>query len=119
CEEAHRALIRPGQPVPEAATAVHGINDDALCNAPEFRKAWPEFWAQINNRIVIGHSIGFDLAVLQHECKRAGIDWVRPRCLDVGLLAHAVRPDLAGYSMEELAAWLGIAITDRHSARGD
>ena len=69
--------------------------------------------------MVIGHALGFDLAVLKRECERAGIDWVRPRTLDTRLLAEVAEPDLAGYSLDNLAAWLGVEITDRHSALGD
>ena len=35
------------------------------------------------------------------------------------MLAEAVRPDLPGYSIEQLAVWLGVTISDRHSALGD
>ena len=39
--------------------------------------------------------------------------------LDTRLLAEVAEPDLAGYSLDSLAAWLGVEITDRHSALGD
>lgn len=119
CDDAHEARIRPDQPVPASATAVHGIDDEALRDAPDFREVWARFAAQISDRVVIGHSIGFDLATLRHECLRAGADWVRPRCLDISLLARAARPDLAGYSIDELTAWLGVEPAARHSALGD
>ena len=68
---------------------------------------------------MVGHTVGFDLAVLKRECELAGLPWIRPRTLDTRLLAQIAAPELAGYSLEQLAAWLGIDAADRHSALGD
>ena len=68
---------------------------------------------------MIGHTVGFDLAMLKRECDLAGLPWTRPRTLDTRLLAQIAAPELAGYTLEKLAAWLGIEVADRHSALGD
>ncbi len=114
-----RRLVRPGAPIPAAATKIHRIDDAAVSGAPEFAKVWPEFLEFIDGAVVIGHVLGFDLAVFKRECERAGIPWNRPRTLDTRLLAEVAEPSLAGYSLDGLAAWLGVEITDRHSALGD
>lgn len=114
-----RRLIRPGEPIPSVSTRIHGIDDAAVAEAPDFAGVWPEFCAFTAGAVVIGHAIGFDLAVLRRECERAGLDWKKPRTLDTRLLAEIAEPNLAGYTLENLAAWLGVDITDRHSARGD
>jgi CBS domain-containing protein len=118
-DAAFRALVRPDEPIPEAATRVHGIDEAALAEARSFAEIWPSCAAAIGDRIVIGHTLGFDLAVLKRECGRAGIAWKRPRALDTRLLAEVARPDLAGYSLDQLAAWLGVTMNGRHSALGD
>ena len=116
---AFRRLVRPGEPIPKLAIGVHGIDDAAVADAPAFADIWPELSTFIGDAVVIGHAIGFDLAVLKRECERAGIVWTRPHTLDTRLLAEVAEPDLAGYSLDSLAAWLGVEITDRHSALGD
>jgi CBS domain-containing protein len=116
---ASRRLIRPDVTIPAQATRIHGIDAAAVANAARFAHAWPELSAQIGERVVIGHAVGFDLTVLKRECERAGLPWTRPRALDTRLLAEVAAPDLAGYSLENVAAWLDIEITDRHSALGD
>ena len=70
-------------------------------------------------RFLIGHTIGFDLALLTRECERIGKVWQAPPTLDTRLLAQVVKPKLADYSLENLSAWLGVEITNRHSALGD
>ena len=72
----------------------------------------------VESRVVIGHSIGFDLSMLEHETARAGLEWHKPRSLCVRLLAP-VEPDQPDQSLDAIAARLGIAIPDRHSALGD
>ena len=114
-----RRLIRPGVPIPAAATRVHGIDDAALADAPPFAEVWPDFVGYLGDALVIGHSVGFDLAVLKRECEQAGIAWVRPRTLDTRLLAQVAAPELAGYSLDQLAHWLGVEAAGRHSALAD
>ena len=118
-DDTFRRLIRPDVPIPAAATAVHHIDDTTVADAPAFAKVWPDLLAYIDGAVVIGHTIGFDLAVLKRECERAGMVWVRPRTLDTRLLAEVAEPELAGYALDQLAAWLGVEISDRHSALGD
>src|SRR5262245_42972631 len=70
-----RRLIDPGEPIPPSATRVHGIDDAKVAGAPRFAAAWPEIADALGGSILIGHSVGFDLAVLTHECARAGLNW--------------------------------------------
>jgi CBS domain-containing protein len=113
------ALVRPDIPIPAAATAIHGIDDSKVATCPPFVDVWKEFSAIVDESIVIGHSIGFDLAVLREECRRIGIDWKTPAGLDTRLLAQIVHGRLADYSIEHLAGWLGVEIVHRHTALGD
>ena len=112
-------LVQPGEPIPTAATAIHGIDAARLIDAPAFAALWPELAAQIGDRVVIGHTVGFDIAVLKRECQLAGTSWQHPRLLDTRLLAHVAKPDLAGYSLDQVASWLGVEASGRHSAQGD
>jgi DNA polymerase-3 subunit epsilon/CBS domain-containing protein len=118
-DESLRRLVRPDRPIPAASSAIHGIDDRAVADAPAFAELWPELSALIEGAVVIGHTLGFDLAVLKGECERAGLPWQRPRMLDTRLLAEVAAPDLAGFSLDQLAAWLGVEVTQRHSAPAD
>ncbi|HEY6704674.1 MAG TPA: DUF294 nucleotidyltransferase-like domain-containing protein [Xanthobacteraceae bacterium] len=114
-----RRRVRPPVPIPAAATRIHGIDDAAVSGAPPFAEVWPEFSVFIDGSVVIGHALGFDLAVLERECERAGLVWKLPRSLDTRLLAELAAADLPDYSLDGVAAWLRIDVTDRHSALGD
>jgi DNA polymerase-3 subunit epsilon/CBS domain-containing protein len=118
-EAAWSTLIACGEPVPPASQAVHGISDADLSGQPDFPAVAPKMAALLRDKVMIGHTIGFDLALLEHEHRRAGLTFQRPVALDVRHLAQIVAPNLPGYSLEALAAWLGVTPRDRHRAMGD
>ncbi|MDP2409374.1 MAG: DUF294 nucleotidyltransferase-like domain-containing protein [Pseudolabrys sp.] len=114
-----RRLVNPGVPIPPATTAIHHIDDAAVAAAPGFAAAWADIAAATAGSVLIGHTLGFDLAVLKRECERAGLAWAPPRTLDTRLLAQVAEPRLGGYTLEHLATWLGVTVDGRHSAVGD
>jgi CBS domain-containing protein len=118
--DSFRQLLRPAdEAIPAETTRIHGIDDAMVAGSPLFADVWPGFTAFLGQAVVIGHAVGFDLAVLKRECDLAGLPWRRPRTLDTRQLAQIAAPDLAGYSLDELAAWTGVDVADRHSALGD
>jgi DNA polymerase-3 subunit epsilon/CBS domain-containing protein len=112
-------LLACAEPIPAAATAVHGIAAADLAGAPGFAAAHGGIAAALAGGVVVGHTIGFDIAMLRRECERAGLPALAPPALDVRILAQIVAPQLSSYSLEGLAAWLGVAVGARHRARGD
>ncbi len=112
-------LVDPGITIPAASTAIHGISDADVKGAGRFADHAAPLDAAKTGRVVVGHNIGFDLAILANEYDRAGLAWALPPALDTGLLALALNPHLADASLETIAAWLGVDVVDRHSALGD
>jgi DNA polymerase-3 subunit epsilon/CBS domain-containing protein len=112
-------LVHPGQPIPAGAAAVHGIDDAAVADAAPFREVWPEAEALIGPRIVLGHSLGFDMAILRRECLAAGLPWREPPWLDTRLLALLVDARLPDFSLSALAHWLGLPPHGAHRALAD
>ncbi|MCB1547060.1 MAG: CBS domain-containing protein [Hyphomicrobiaceae bacterium] len=112
-------IINPGVPIPPASTAVHGLSDADVAKSPAFRDVAGEIMAYVGPRIIIGHSIGYDLAILRREHELAGLPWRQPPSLCIRVLARLVAPTLADHSLDRLAEWLGIRIEGRHTAMGD
>ena len=113
------SLVNPGVAIRAEATRVHGIGDAAVAAAPSFASIATSLRPLLLGRVVIGHHIAFDLAVLRHEAARAGIAWADPPALDVALLLAALEPSLSDLSLETVARRLGVPVTGRHSALGD
>jgi DNA polymerase-3 subunit epsilon/CBS domain-containing protein len=111
--------VNPGEPIPPEATAIHNIRDADVTNAPAVADGLKQLLALIADRLVIGHSIGFDLAIIRAECQRAGIAYRKPRTLDTRLLGQVANRALPDFSMDMIGEWLGVPIENRHSALGD
>jgi CBS domain-containing protein len=117
--EPFQALINPGVPIPPETTRVHGIWDRDVAEAPMFQAIEPELSSFLNGAILIGHTISFDIAMLQREHQLAGRAFARRRSLDVRMLARIASPSLAKYDLDGLCAWLGVTVEGRHTALGD
>jgi CBS domain-containing protein len=118
-EQRFETLVNPGGAIPKASAAVHGITDAMVATAPTFAEVAETFEAFVARAIVIGHTIGYDLAVLEREYGLAKRPWPGLRALDVRMLARIAAPTLADHSLDRLCEWLNIEIKGRHTALGD
>ncbi len=116
---AFQVLVNPGIAIPVSSTAIHSITDADVADADGIAQVLPVFSQWTGNAIMIGYSIGFDLAVLKAEHLRHGLRWSAPRSLDVRHLVELVAEDLPEQSLDTAAAWLGVPIANRHRALGD
>lgn len=112
-------LIQPGIPIPPASTAIHGIDDAAVQTAPSFATVKPQLDAFFGDAVIVGQSIGFDLAVLLRETRRIGARWRPPHFLDTKLLYAALDAAPQERSLDDLLTALGVTIGHRHTALDD
>lgn len=112
-------LVNPGRRIPARSTAVHGITDAMVAGKPDVAAVLPEVLSFMEGAVVVGHAIGFDLALLERAVQGAGLGWKPPFRLDILLLAAALSPEERGFEIDDQAARLGINITGRHTALGD
>lgn len=112
-------LVDPGVAIPARSAAVHGVTTEMIRTARDIRHTWQALRKSVEGRVVIGHTIAYDLTVIENEAKRHGLEWERPRSLCIRTLAPIVLPELHNHSLDALAAWFDIPITNRHSALAD
>lgn len=112
-------LINPGVSIPLASTEIHHIKDSDVAGEPVFSDIANALCKVIKNKVIIGQHIAFDLAILKREFARNNLVWHEPVSLDVSLLVGALQPALFDVSMESICTFLGVNITDRHTAVGD
>ncbi|MDP5044073.1 MAG: exonuclease domain-containing protein [Leeuwenhoekiella sp.] len=110
----------------EEAVAIHGIlrqhRNQIKISEEETVKLFLEF---IGNAVLVGHHVGFDIAIINYALKRLGAPKLKNRFTDTGILfkrsVHLVNitnPDKI-YSLDELCEELNISKNDRHKAMGD
>jgi DNA polymerase III subunit epsilon len=112
-------LVNPGRRIPPVSTAVHGITDAMVTDAPAFAAIAAELAGFCGPRVWIGHNIGFDLAILRRETACAGLPWSEPPALDTLRLYAALHPRAPDVELEAVAADLGVDSSGRHTALGD
>jgi DNA polymerase III epsilon subunit family exonuclease len=112
-------LVNPAQPISETASRITGISSDQLGDAPGLEDVFPELLALLENRVLIGHHIAFDRAILRNEAKRLGVPWTEPPSLDVGHLMGALDSSLPDLGFDAVALAMDVEVKDRHSAFGD
>jgi DNA polymerase-3 subunit epsilon len=90
-KDVHTHLINPTIPIPPETTAIHGISDDDVKDAPTFAEMAANFVQFIGNADLAGYNaIKFDFPLLVEEFLRVGIDFdLRARRLvDVQNIFH-------------------------------
>jgi len=90
-EEFRRHLVNPSIPIPAEVTAIHGITDEDVKDAPSFKDLSNNLLSFISNCDLAGYNcIKFDVPVLVEEFLRAGIDFDLKgrRVIDVQNIFH-------------------------------
>ena len=86
-----RKLIHPEMPIPAVTTAVHGITDEMVKDAPTFKAAGSEIAAFIGDSDLAGYNSNkFDIPVLAEEFLRVDIDFdlSSKDCVDIQNIFH-------------------------------
>lgn len=114
-------LISPGFSIPPEATAVHGITNQMVADAPTFKEvglAFSEFCSE--SAVLIAHNNdGFDRLFLESEFTRAGIFLPKWDYLDSLKWARKYRPDLPRHGLQHLREVYGVASNNAHRALDD
>lgn len=69
----YASLVNPGRSIPAEATAIHGITDEHVADAPTWEEIAPELRRRVQGRLVVAHYAAFDAKFLPSDW---GIEWV-------------------------------------------
>lgn len=109
------SLVRPGVPVPPRVQRLTGIDDAAVAGAPSWAEVAGEVASFIGSAPLVGHYVTFDAGFLSRYLGES----FAGRLLDTCELARLLLPGPQGYSLERVAAALGISYPVRHRALPD
>jgi DNA polymerase-3 subunit epsilon len=90
-----RRLINPERPIPPAASAIHGIRDEDVRDAPSFRLVARSMLDWMHGADLAGFNVErFDVPLLDAEFRRAGLDLDVPgrRVVDAMVIFHRREP---------------------------
>jgi DNA polymerase-3 subunit epsilon len=114
-----RKLLNPQVPIPASSTAVHGITDEMVKNAPTFKQVANEIRQFIDNCDLGGYNSNrFDIPMLIEEFMRSGLDFSTDgrKMLDVQKIFHMMeqRTLSAAYKF-----YCDKCLDEAHSAEAD
>lgn len=71
--ESFESLIDPQVPIPPSSTDIHHITDDMVVGKPVLEAVIPDLLRIIARHPIVGHGVGFDIALLINAAARSGI----------------------------------------------
>ncbi|MCM4159821.1 DNA polymerase III subunit epsilon [Antarcticibacterium flavum] len=114
----YTSLINPEKPIPSYITALTGIDNALVANAPRFHEVAKDIELMTRDAIFVAHNVNFDYNVLRNEFRELGFEFTRRKLCTVRLSRKLI-PGLFSYSLGRLCDSINIPITSRHRAEGD
>ncbi len=112
------SLVNPETLIPLHITALTGIDNQMVSDAPTFSEIANQVLQITANTIFVAHNVNFDFNVIRGEFSRLGIIFQRKKLCTVRL-SRKLLPGHRSYSLGKLCNDLNINIEGRHRARGD
>jgi len=113
-------LVNPERNIPYGATAVNGITDDMVADAPLIREALADFIEFIGDDVLVGHNIqSFDLKFLNAAAEALFSTTVENDYVDTLYMARKCLPQLSHHKLVDVASYFKISVEGAHRALND
>ena len=115
------ALINPGRPIPADITALTGITDAMVSQAPPIGAVLPGFLAFARGCVLTAHNAPFDIGFLTAACGECRMSWPAFPVLDTAALARSVldETEVPDCKLATLACFFGARTRPCHRALAD
>jgi DNA polymerase-3 subunit epsilon len=117
--ELYETLVNPQRSIPPFVTQLTNITWDMVKNAPTFDRIAPDVMRMLEGNVFVAHNATFDWRFVTTEVSRSTGRQLRGRRLCTVKIARKVLPQLSRRSLDYVARYYGIEITNRHRAAGD
>lgn len=116
--EAWSALVNPGRPIPYGASAVNGITDAHVADAPRFADVAAQVVERLEGSVILAHNAPFDLGFLAVELGLAGVNPPDAPALCTLTLARR-KFRFPSNALGNIASTLGVPSSGAHRAGAD
>ena len=113
-----QSLVNPGVLVPAGITALTGIDNDMLADAPPFERIAKDLRGRLEGRVFVAHNVRFDYGFIRREFAAMGTPWSSPNLCTVRL-SRALYPEMPRHNLDAVMQRHGIVIENRHRAMPD
>ena len=120
-------LIKPTIPIPPVASAVHGIQDRDVVEAPSFKEIYIRLSALLAGQVVIAYNMDFDWRMLQQTASRFRLPAMRIGKRDCAMkqyarfkgARHSNGRNYVWHKLGAAAAQEGLQVAQAHDALND
>jgi DNA polymerase-3 subunit epsilon len=117
--ELFETLVNPERPIPYFITQLTNITWDMVRDAPTFDRVAPDIVRVLEGNVFVAHNATFDWRFVSAEVSRCAGQRLRGRKLCTVKVARKILPQLSRRSLDYVARYYGVEITNRHRAAGD
>ncbi|SDS33252.1 DNA polymerase-3 subunit epsilon [Gillisia sp. Hel1_33_143] len=114
----YTTLVNPEKIIPPQITALTGIDNEMVANAPKFAEVAKKIDEFTKDAIFVAHNVNFDYNVLRIEFNELEYEFTRKKLCTVRLSRKLI-PGLFSYSLGNLCSSINIPLINRHRAEGD
>ena len=116
----YQTFVRPDERIPPFITALTGISDAMVADAPRVGEMLPSFLEFVGGSVLVGHNLRFDRSFLDHALVATGREPLANRTVDTLALARRLVRDLVhDCKLGTLAATLRLPHQPSHRALSD
>ncbi|MGO3181606.1 MAG: exonuclease domain-containing protein [Aequorivita sp.] len=114
----YTSLVNPERDIPQHITALTGIDNEMVADAPRFFEVAEKIETFTQDAIFVAHNVSFDYNVIRGEFRLLGQHYNRKKLCTVRLSRKLI-PGHLSYSLGRLCNTINIPHLNRHRAEGD
>lgn len=115
----YHTFINPGMPIPGYITQLTGITDEMVQGAPRMTEAIQDFAGLLEDTVLVGHHIAFDLTFLQRSLSKNSFALFDGRVLDTMDSLRILFPMLPSLQLNMVSSSFNIPHERPHQADSD
>ena len=115
-----QSLVNPQMRIPSFITALTGISDEMVKDAPLFSEVVCDFLDFIGDAVLVAHNAPFDMRFLNYEIGRIYEDYrVANPCLCTVQLSRKLLPQIQNHKLKTVAEHYAVSLVNHHRAAAD
>lgn len=115
------SLVNPGVAIPPFITALTGISDSTVADAPRLEGVFSSFLEFMAGTTLVAHNAGYDVGFLKGAAEKLEQPWPEPRVIDTIRMARAAlqNGEVANRKLATLAQHFRAPVSPTHRALDD
>ena len=112
-------LFKPSEPIPAEVSAIHGITNDMVADAPLFTDLYPVIKEIMLRAVVCIYNADFDNRIFDQTCSKYRLPFIEYKSVCIMKAYTARRLTTKWFNLAAACQNEGVALNNAHSALGD